>query len=95
MVNHRLILWRICRRAHDILPIMGRPVAEITMTPRHLTAPYVFCTPDGCLLHRIDRVFRSVVTQSGVTGLHLDDLRYTFVTQALRRGVPDATLRQR
>lgn len=49
----------------------------------------VFTRPDGDLIHpeRVSKAFRAIVKKTGLTQIHLHDLRHTHATLALAAGV--------
>jgi integrase len=92
-VRHRLIsITGIKNNERKTIPINEILYEELATLPRHVTSPYLFCHPDGAPILRIDRSFHSVLTRAGIEGFRFHDLRHTFASHLVMRGVPLETI---
>jgi integrase len=62
--------------------------------PRRLDTPYVFCGPDGRPFHDVNSSFGKAVQRAGIPHVRFHDLRHTFASWLVMKGVDIRTVQE-
>jgi integrase len=55
--------------------------------PRHPTSDFVFCGADGLPLRNIDKTYKKLLKQTGITDFRFHDLRHTFASRLAMKSI--------
>ncbi len=69
------------------VPLSDAAVEILQRLPRHLRSSYVFCRADGSRYYTVNRSFIYFAKRAGIDDLRWHDLRRTFGSWKLQRGV--------
>lgn len=74
---------------------MSRTVRDLLKRhPRHLRSPYVFCNTKGEPFKEVDTSFATALKKSGVAHFRFHDLRHTFASRLVMKGVDIRTVQE-
>jgi excisionase family DNA binding protein len=86
------ILLRHTKAGRDrLIPINGTLAATLAELKAESRGAYVFVGPKGRPVGTIRRAFENACRRAGLVGLRIHDLRHTFATRLVRRGVDIVT----
>lgn len=69
------------------IPINDTLRSLFTSLPRHITSDYVFHKHNGTRYRDIGKTFARAVEKAGINDFHFHDLRHTFASRLVMRGV--------
>ena len=77
-----------------VIPMNETLVDVLNTHPRHTRSPYVFFNPDGSPWRDVRKSFEAVLKKAGVARIRIHDMRHTFVTHLVMRGVDLNTVKE-
>jgi integrase len=96
-LEHRLILIHESKnnQRRQVLPnsVASEVLAKL---PRFLNSPYVFCQREGLQLkpRTVEYIFSEALKRAGITDFRFHDLRHTFASWLVMRGVDLKTIQE-
>jgi integrase len=77
-----------------IIPLNDQALEVLRTLPRHVESPYVFCDQYGRPYKRIVKGFREACKRANIIDFRFHDLRHTFASHLVMRGVPLRTVQE-
>jgi integrase len=77
-----------------IIPLNDLALEVLRTLPRHVESLYVFCDQQGQRYQRIVKGFRQACKRAGISDFRFHDLRHTFASHLVMRGVPLRTVQE-
>ena len=77
-----------------IIPLNDQALEVLRTLPRHVESLYVFCDQQGRPYQRIVKGFRQACKRADISDFRFHDLRHTFASHLVMRGVPLRTVQE-
>jgi integrase len=77
-----------------IIPLNDQAIEVFRTVPRHMESSYVFCGKEGQPYQRIVKGFRQACKRASISDFRFHDLRHTFASHLVMRGVSLRTVQE-
>jgi integrase len=89
-----LMLAKTKNQERRLIPLNDQAIEVLRALPRHVESLSVFCDQDGRPYQRIVKGFRQACKRAGISDFRFHDLRHTFASHLVMRGVPLRTVQE-
>ena len=89
-----LTLAKTKNQERRIIPLNDQAIEVLRTLPRHMESSSVFCDQDGGPYQRLVKGFRQACRRAGISDFRFHDLRHTFASHLVMRGVPLRTVQE-